>query len=83
MIGYSEVDFDPSNIRKSDMNKLADAIEEYVELFEELMIVPKEISKQEEAEIRFGLAETKKLIKKLRKGDTSVFKDYDEWNYLR
>ena len=75
-------EFNPYDIKKSDCNKLADAIENYVELFEEVMIIPKEIKKKEEDEVKMALLETKKLIKKLRKGDTSVFKDADEWNHL-
>lgn len=72
--------FDPHNIKQSEMNKLADAIEEYLDVLEKVIIIPEEMKKDCEEKIKEGIKRTEKLIKKLRKGDTSVFKDEDEWN---
>ena len=47
-------------------------------LLEEVMIFPKEMKKKDEKKMKDAIQLTKKLIKKLRKGDTSVFKDADE-----
>ena len=74
--------FDPRNIKQSDMNKLADAIEEYLLVLEKVIIIPEDVKKDCEENIKEGIKRTEKLIKKLRKGDTSVFKDEDEWNPL-
>lgn len=75
-------DFDPNDIRQEQMEFLADHIEEYLELLEEVMIIPDEIMDDHGDEIEEGIKRTKKLIKKLRKGDRSVFKDEDEWNSI-
>ena len=74
-------EFDPRHIRQSDMNKLADAIEEYLNVFRRVIIIPDDLKKDEE-KIKEGIRRTEKLIKKLRKGDTSVFKDEDEWETI-
>ena len=74
--------FDPDNITKEDMNRLADSIEDYLNLLEEIMVIPKEIIDECEDDINEGIKRSRKLIKKLRKGDKSVFKDSDEWNSL-
>lgn len=74
--------FDPNNIRQSDMDKLANAIEEYIHVLEDIMVIPQDIKKKYGKDIEAGLSESKKLIKKLRKGDKDVFKSEDEWNYL-
>jgi len=74
--------FDPNNITKGDMNRLADAIDEYVDLFTEVMIIPPELKDKYENKIKEGLRVTEKLVGKLRKGDTSVFKTADEWESL-
>lgn len=71
--------FDPSDIRKSDMNRLADSLEEYLTLLTEVMIFPEDIKKKCQHKMQAGIQTTEKLIKKLRKGDKSVFKDEDEW----
>lgn len=70
-----EID-DLSNITDKDMKELANAIEDYIELFEEIMIIPKEL-KKDKKEINEALELSKKLVKKLKKGDRSVFKDCD------
>lgn len=74
--------FDPDNISKEDMNRLADAIENYINLLEEIMIIPEEIIDECGDDVEEGIKRSKKLIKKLRNGDKSVFKDSDEWNSL-
>lgn len=75
-------EFDPNDIRKEDMNYLADNIEEYVTQLEDVMIIPDEIIDECGDQIKEGIKRTKKLIEKLRKGDKSVFKDADDWNSL-
>ena len=70
-----EID-DLSNITDKDMKELGKAIEDYIELFEEIMIIPKEL-KKDKKEINEALELSKKLVKKLKKGDRSVFKDCD------
>lgn len=74
---------DPDNIRQKDMDRLADAIEEYIKFLEDIMIIPDDVAAKYGKSIKEGLVRTKKLIKKLRKGDISVFKDSDEWNSIR
>lgn len=74
--------FDINDIRQSDMNKLADAIDEYTIVLQKIMIIPEDIEKECGSQIREGIKRTNKLIKKLRKGDKDVFKDEDEWNPL-
>ena len=74
--------FDPEKASLKDMKDLADAIEEYINCFTEIMIFPDEMSKRDREEIEEALARSRKLVKKLRKGDVSVFKDSDEWNPL-
>lgn len=74
--------FDPDNIRKSDMNKLADHIEEYINMLEEVMIIPSDMMEEYEKRIKKAIKVSKKLIDKLRKGDTSVFKDTEDWNVI-
>lgn len=71
--------FDPENVSKEDMSKLADHIEEYIDQLENMMIIPEELIDQYGKQIEEGIARCRKLIKKLRKGDKSIFKDtYDE-----
>lgn len=72
--------FDPSDISKDDMNKLADAIEEYKDSLMSVMVIPEEIVKECKDKLKEGLRRTDRLIKKLRKGDRSVFKDDEELN---
>lgn len=75
-------DFDPENITKSDMNKLAEHIEEYIDMLEEVMIIPSDMKEEHGKRIEKALEVSKKLIKKLRKGDSSVFKDAEDWNLI-
>lgn len=75
-------DFDPKNIREGDMLQLAEALSNFVEFFDECVIVPDEIQDKYDDDIKDGLDRVRKLIKKLKKGDRSVFKDEEEWNSL-
>jgi len=74
-------EFDPANITKDDMKLLADHIEDYIMVLEEVMVIPKGIMESRE-NVSHAIRMVKKLIKKLKAGDKSVFKDYDEWNML-
>ena len=67
---------DISNITEQDMRELGNAIDDYLELFEEIMIIPEELKKNKK-EINEALELSKKLVKKLKKGDRSVFKCCD------
>ena len=59
------------------MNYLADHIEAYIDELESTMIIPNDIAAEHEDQIKEALKRCRTLIKKLRKGDTSVFKDQD------
>lgn len=72
--------FDPDNLSKEKLKFLAKHLEAYLELLEENMIIPDEIIDDQGPVIKEGIKRTKKLIEKLRKGDTSVFKDAEDWN---
>lgn len=76
-----EFTFDPDNVKQSDMNKLADAIEEYKDSLMTVMVIPDEVIKKDRKRLKNGFEVTEKLIKKLRKGDKSVFKEIDENDY--
>lgn len=76
-----EFTFDPENVKQSDMNKLADALEEYKDSLMTVMVIPDEIVKKDRKRLKNGFEVTEKLIKKLRKGDKSVFKEIDENDY--
>lgn len=75
-------EFDPTDIRREDMEFLAEHIQEYLELLEEVMIIPDEIMDEHGDDIKEGIKRTKKLIEKLKKGDRSVFKDEEDWNSI-
>lgn len=75
--------FDISHIDKEDMKKLAEGIEEYFDLLEEIIVIPKELQEKHDKTIRSGISFIREdLIKKLKKGKRSVFKDEDEWDSL-
>lgn len=80
MIGSTYDEFNPEDIKQTDMNRLADAMESYINELESVMIIPEELLEDNGEKIKRGIKEIKKLIKKLRKGDRSVFKDASEWN---
>lgn len=67
-------DFSSENISDIDMKNLADHIEKYLFLFEDIMIIPEEF-KINEKDVQSAKKIVRKLIKKLRKGDRSVFKE--------
>jgi len=69
--------FDPENITKDDMKQLAEHINEYLDVLEEVMVIPEELIKDEEL-IKAALKRSRKLVRKLREGDKSVFKDMDD-----
>ena len=71
--------FDPYDIEQKDMDTLADIIERYLDQLQEVMIIPKELEDQYGNGIRKSIEVSRKLIRKLRKGDVSVFKDPEEW----
>lgn len=70
-------EFDINNIKKSDMKKLADTIEEYLINLQSVMVIPQEILEEDRKRLKNGIKNTEILIKKLRKGDISVFKDIE------
>jgi len=74
--------FDPDHITQESMNKLAEHIEEYLDTLESVMIIPNEIMIEHGKQIKEAIERCRLLIKKLRKGDTSIFKDEDEFNSL-
>ena len=74
------MEVDPENIRQSDMDRLADAIETYLHELESVMIIPEDLLEDHGDEMKRSISLTKKPIKKLRKGDRSVFKDPEDWN---
>lgn len=67
-------DISSDDISKVDMLNLADHIEKYLMLFEDIMIIPEEF-KINEKDVQIAKKNVRKLIKKLRKGDKSVFKE--------
>lgn len=82
MGAISLIEFDPDNVSKDLCKKLASHLENYVSLLEEVMIFPKEMKEKDKMKMKDAVKTTKKLIKKLRKGDTSVFKDVNEINEM-
>lgn len=59
------------------MKKLSNHIREYLELFNEVMIIDG-LTGKETRSINKAIETTTKLIKKLKKGDRSVFRDPDD-----
>ena len=74
--------FDPKNINEKHMKLLALNIEEYLEVLKEIMIIPEEIFDKEGENIKNAMKTTEKLIRKLKNGDISVFKDEDDMTLL-
>lgn len=64
-----------SDLTLDNMKLLASSIENYINELMEVMIIPDNIQKEYGPVIDKSIKETKKLIKKLKKGDISVFKD--------
>ena len=72
--------FDPDvDISHKDMRLLAQHIEEYLELLTDVMVIPDDIKEKHGKEIKQGIKITKDLIRKLRKGDRSVFRSKEDW----
>ena len=46
------------------------------------MVIPDEVSEKERDALKEAIKSTKKIIKRLRKGDMSLFKDPDEWDII-
>ena len=65
---------------KDEMITLAKHIEDYLEVFLEVFIIPDSLRDQEDI-IYESIQTVKKLIKKLQKGDTSVFGDLDDLDF--
>lgn len=65
----------------SAMKLLADHIEDYLEVLTDVFIIPDHLKSSEK---RFNEAcrTVKKLIRKLRDGDTSVFRDPEDWDRI-
>lgn len=74
--------FDIQNVSQADLDRLADALENYITELKRVMVIPRDIEEEHGDKIRESIHGVQKLIKKLRKGDTSVFKDPEEWNML-
>lgn len=76
-VGYSM--FDPKTVSRDDLKALGEHIENYIDELERVMIIPEEIMEEYGDQIKEGIKRTRKLISKLKKGDTSVFRDdYDD-----
>lgn len=69
-------------ISKEDMKLLAKGIEGFIELLDEIIVIPKELVDKHEKNIKEAIKISKKGIKKLKKGDKSVFKDEEDWEEL-
>lgn len=78
MIGSVEDTFDPKHADKSDMKRLATGLRKYLDLLDNVMVIPPDVQKKHGDRIEEGIRRTKKLIKKLEKGDKSIFKDADD-----
>jgi hypothetical protein len=74
--------FTPDDITQADMDKIAEHIEIYINTLEEVMIIPQDMMKSHGERIEKAIKVSRKLIKKLRNGDKSVFKDEDDWNVI-
>jgi hypothetical protein len=69
--------FDINDLSTADMKLLANIIDEYIMVLEEVMIIPEEIIRDKEEKDE-AMKLVKKIIKKLRAGDKSVFNDNNE-----
>lgn len=72
---YDEIaDELPVDISKSSLKYLGEEIEQYLNLFLNVMIIPKHL-KHNKKELDEAIKTVQKLIKKLKKGDRSVLKE--------
>nr|DAS69513.1 MAG TPA: QLQ protein [Caudoviricetes sp.] len=70
--------YEPKDFTDSQMEKFADSIESYLHILSNIMILPEDLSKKEEKELMYSIEKAKKLVKKLKKHDRSVFRDEDD-----
>ncbi len=75
-------EFDPRNITQAHMDKLATCFRTYLDFLEECVVIQDNAPKGTEEAVQEGIKRVQKLIKRLEKGDRSVFKDEDDWNPL-
>ena len=64
---------------KNDMRDFANHLEEYLELYQDCMVLPDDMPKRDKKMIKWAVHKVKELIKKLRKGDIEVFEDPEEY----
>ena len=67
-------------LSKANLKEFANALELYVDEIENVLIIPKSIMNKEGNKIYENLTLAKKLISEIRKGNTNIFKDPDEWD---
>lgn len=68
----NNISFNKNTVEET-LPRLGVEIEKYIKLFKKVMILPKE--SKEKKEVIDAIKTAEKLIKKLKKGDTSVFND--------
>lgn len=71
----------PSDLTVREMEIMADHLEYFIELLEDVFIVPDNIKYSEE-QIKRNMKLVHELINRLRDGDRKVFKDDDECDLL-
>lgn len=71
----------PSDITTLEMEILADNLEAYLGLLEDVFVVPDSIRDSEKA-IRKNIDRVHELIRRLRDGDRGVFKDDEDCDLL-
>lgn len=64
----------PVDIDKNSLKYLGKAIKQYLNLFLNVMIIPKEL-KANKKDLKKAIKVVKELVKKLEKGDKSVLKE--------
>ena len=72
LMGFNEIDY--GDITDEDMHHVGKEIARYLNLFLNVMVVPKEL-RSNEKELKENIKIVKELIKKLKKGDKSIFKE--------
>lgn len=77
---YQYTNFDPENCSRAQMKYLADTLDQWLTLLVRTMIIPDEVMKEYGDDIEEGKRRVSKLIKKLRKGDRSVFVDESDYD---
>ena len=70
-----------SHVRRRILELLAGHIERYQTELLSVLIIPEEVSERE-SDIHDANLTVKKLIRKLKAGDSSVFKDPDDWEFI-